>query len=112
MIVVSDASPLIVLAKINRLELLRILYKRVMVPAEVYQEVVIPDAKLPGSTAIAQASWLDIQPPLDAASLTPRNRGSPFRAANWRPFYWLRSSKPTWFFWMSAVVVGWRLAAA
>lgn len=59
MIVVSNASPLIILAKIGRLEVLRLLHGRVIVPAEVYAEVVIPGVALPGAMQIAQAGWIE-----------------------------------------------------
>lgn len=61
MIVVSNASPLIILAKVNRLELLRSLYERIILPAEVHGEVVVPGTNLPGSAQIAQAIWLDVR---------------------------------------------------
>ncbi len=46
MIVVSNSSPLITLAKINHLELLGRLYERVTIPAEVHAEVVVAGAGL------------------------------------------------------------------
>ena len=61
MIVVSNASPLIILAKIGQLDLLKLLYGSVIVPVEVHREAVVPDTPLPGSTQIAQASWLDVR---------------------------------------------------
>ena len=47
MIVVSDASPLISLAVIGHLELLKHLYERVLIPDAVYQELtaIVPDSK-------------------------------------------------------------------
>jgi uncharacterized protein len=42
---ISNSSPLILLAKINRLELLKKLYKKIYVPHEVYSEVVIKGKK-------------------------------------------------------------------
>jgi hypothetical protein len=49
--VVSDASPLITLAKIGRLELLPQLYETIVITGEVYDEVVIRGAGLAGSPA-------------------------------------------------------------
>ena len=39
--IISNSSPLILLAKVNRLELLKKLYRKVHIPEEVYHEVVI-----------------------------------------------------------------------
>ena len=39
--IISNSSPLILLAKINKLVLLEMLYKRINVPYEVYKEVII-----------------------------------------------------------------------
>ena len=61
MIVVSNASPLIILAKIGQLHLLKLLYDSVVVHAEVHAEAVVPGMQLPGSTQIAEATWLDVR---------------------------------------------------
>jgi predicted nucleic acid-binding protein len=53
--VVSDASPLIALARIECLELLPKLYGRVLIPTEVYVEVAVAGAALPGARQIAGA---------------------------------------------------------
>ena len=64
MIVVSDASPLIYLGGVGRLALLRDLFGRVVVPQQVWDEVVGAGAERPGSTeAAAAASWIDIRTP-------------------------------------------------
>lgn len=45
MIIISNASTLIYLAKVNRLHLLKDLFKKVIIPMEVYEEVVIRGIK-------------------------------------------------------------------
>ena len=45
MIVISNATPLIYLAKIDKLHLLRDLFEHVIIPEEVYKEVVITGLK-------------------------------------------------------------------
>lgn len=70
MIVVSNSSPLITLAKVGRLDLLPALYGSIAVPREVYQEVVVAGAGLPGSTQVAEAGWLEVRPLADPATLT------------------------------------------
>jgi predicted nucleic acid-binding protein len=59
--VVSDASPLITLAKIGRLDLLRQLYQTIAITAEVYDEVVVRGPRLAGSTEIAASKWINIK---------------------------------------------------
>jgi predicted nucleic acid-binding protein len=57
-IVVSNASPLIALAKIGRLDLLPELFESIIVPQAVYDEVVTSGAERPGVLEIRQASWI------------------------------------------------------
>lgn len=47
---IVNATPLIALALINRLDLLRVLFDEVVVPAEVYNEVVVQGAGKPGAS--------------------------------------------------------------
>lgn len=58
--IVSDASPLIALARINRTELLSKLFDQVIVPPVVGQEVKRPDQ--PGGFLCQSASWLVEEP--------------------------------------------------
>jgi predicted nucleic acid-binding protein len=54
--VISDASPLIALARMDCLELLPKFYGLVLIPTEVYAEVTVAGAGLPGARQIAGAS--------------------------------------------------------
>lgn len=56
MIVVSNASPLINLARIGQLKLLDELYAEIHIPDAVWQEVVV--AGLPGAELVANAAWI------------------------------------------------------
>lgn len=58
MIVVSDASPLIALSAVGRLDLLRELFGSVLIPAAVYAEVVQAGAGLPGANEVGGAEWI------------------------------------------------------
>lgn len=60
MIVVSGASPLISLSVVGRLEMLRALYGRVLIPEAVAWEV-RADADAPGIAAIQTANWLQVE---------------------------------------------------
>jgi len=59
-IVVSDSSPLIALARISRLDLLRSLYERILIPAEVHQEVTVAGRDLPGGREVRMADWIQV----------------------------------------------------
>ncbi len=61
--IVADSSPLIALAIIDQLELLPRLYRQVMLPLAVWEEVTIRGAGLPGALAVSQCTWLDIKEP-------------------------------------------------
>ncbi|MBN1954213.1 MAG: DUF3368 domain-containing protein [Anaerolineae bacterium] len=61
--VVVNATPLIALALLERLDLLREMFDEVVVPTSVYEEVTIAGASRPGATLIAQADWLQVVSP-------------------------------------------------
>jgi predicted nucleic acid-binding protein len=67
--VLSDSSPLITLAKIRRLDLLPELYETVTITPEVYAEIVVSGAGLPGSSQIATAKWIHVKPVQKPADL-------------------------------------------
>jgi predicted nucleic acid-binding protein len=69
-IIVADSSPLISLAIIEQLELLPQLYRRILIPPKVWDEVTIQGAGLPGAQAVSQVRWLEIQAP-EASILEP-----------------------------------------
>ena len=58
MIVVSDSSPLITLARIGQLDLLRQLFGHVHIAEEVRQEVVVRGAGRPAADAVRDAKWI------------------------------------------------------
>ncbi len=60
MIVVSDSSPLIALARISRLDLLRSLYERIPISREVHQEVTVAGRDLPGGREVRTANWIHV----------------------------------------------------
>lgn len=55
--IVSNAGPLISLARIDSLSLLPALFGEVKIPPAVYREITT-SANLPGATTLAQATWL------------------------------------------------------
>jgi predicted nucleic acid-binding protein len=52
---VSDASPLIIPAKIGRFDLLTKLYRTIYISSEVHAEVTVCGAGLPGASVVANA---------------------------------------------------------
>jgi hypothetical protein len=56
--IVSNATPLIALSRIGRLDILRDLFQEVIVPGEVYDELVVRGKGRPGSEVIAAAGWV------------------------------------------------------
>lgn len=70
MIVVSNATPLISLSKIDAFLQLQSLYGTIYISAEVYQEVAVAGAHLPGACESTNAPWIQvkhIQRPSDLA---------------------------------------------
>ena len=64
MIVVADSGPLITLARVHRFDLLRSLYHEVLIPEQVYIEVVVNGRNLSGSTEVASAPWCRVIQPV------------------------------------------------
>jgi uncharacterized protein len=67
--VVSNASPLIALARIGHFDLLSKLFERVLISTEVYNEVVIDGAGMPGAKQVSLADWIEVRPIRNAAAL-------------------------------------------
>jgi uncharacterized protein len=61
-IVVSNSSPLIALARIDRLNLLASFYKRILIPTEVQYEVTVAGRGLPGAEEVRKAHWIEVAP--------------------------------------------------
>ncbi|HAK97320.1 MAG TPA: DUF3368 domain-containing protein [Planctomycetes bacterium] len=70
MIVVSDASPMLNLAAIHRLDLLRALYERVAIPETVHAEIAGSADDLPGALEFKAADWIEVRRPGDTALVT------------------------------------------
>lgn len=65
LIVVSDATPLIALAKIGQLSWLPDLFGEVLVPGAVYSEIVVAGAGRSGAAEIQSATWLRTEAVVD-----------------------------------------------
>lgn len=74
MIVVSDTSPIINLAAIGRLELLRDLYGHVIVPEAVYHEVTVRGHGQPGALELQTWPWFEMRRVLDIALVSHLER--------------------------------------
>ncbi len=69
MIVVADSSPLIALAKIGCFDLLKKLYPRLRISGEVYAEIVVAGAGMPGASQVAKSDWIEVVPIQNPAGL-------------------------------------------
>jgi len=61
MIVVSNSGPLIALAKLNLLDLLENFFGKIVIPEEVWREVVEKGIGKPGAEAIRKAGWIEVK---------------------------------------------------
>ena len=90
-LIVADSSPVIYLTRLGFFSLLRILHDSVIVPASVWNEVVIGGAGLPESQALQTAvadGWIQVMAPtVNAPALGAR-------AADWVPVRFMRFNSP------------------
>jgi len=56
--IVSDAGPIIIFARIGRLSLLRDVTGSLLIPDAVYDEIVVKKGGMPGAAEVAQAAWI------------------------------------------------------
>ena len=69
MIVVADSTPLIALARIKRLELLKSIYKTLLIPSAVHHEVVVQGGGRPGAEEVLNAPWIETRAPRSPAQI-------------------------------------------
>ncbi len=75
--VVCDAGPLIALASVGQLELLPAIYRRLVLPQPVLDEIVQSGAGRAGAIEISSARWLEVvTPPADPDPLLAADLGS------------------------------------
>jgi len=65
LIVVSDTSPILNLARIGRLKLLPSLYHEVLIPSAVYEELTTSKRDLAPAIDLAKEPWLIVATPSD-----------------------------------------------
>jgi len=68
---VVNATPLIGLSLINRLELLPALFEDIVVPRSVYEEVAGQGVSRVGATELANADWIQVEEPSESTTIEP-----------------------------------------
>jgi uncharacterized protein len=56
--IVSDAGPIIIFARVGRLSLLRDVTVSLLIPDAVYEEIVVKKAGMPGAAEVTQSEWI------------------------------------------------------
>ena len=69
MIVVSNTSPIVNLAVVGRLDLLRQLYDKIIIPQAVYHELVILGTGQPGASQVKESAWIETHPAHNEATV-------------------------------------------
>jgi predicted nucleic acid-binding protein len=64
-IVVGNTSPIINLAAVGQLQLLRQLYGQIVIPQAVHREIAIVGAGQPGASQVESSDWIDVRPVSD-----------------------------------------------
>ena len=68
-VIVSDASPLINLARVDQFELLTAFYDQIVLPRAVYDEVVARGQGRDGSQEVKDAAWIEVRVPQDELAM-------------------------------------------
>jgi predicted nucleic acid-binding protein len=68
-IIVSNSSPLITLARTGQLDLLRQLFGQIHIAEEVHREVVVRGAGRPAAEAVRSVEWIKSHPPAPVAEM-------------------------------------------
>lgn len=69
-LVVSNAGPLITLAKIQRSQLLKDLFGHIVIPRAVFEEIVLRGAAEPGAEETRSADWIETRLAMDDLSVS------------------------------------------
>jgi len=69
--VVVNATPLIALSLINRLDLLPALFEEIVVPRAVYEEIVVQGGGRAGVAALSNATWMQVKEPDRLLTIEP-----------------------------------------
>ena len=91
---IANATPLIALAILGRLELLRTIFSEILVPEAVYNEIVARGTDRPGAIMIAQAKWLHVLSPTTTATIEPLLLG--LDAGEMQVLLLARELRPDW----------------
>lgn len=67
MLVVSNTSPIINLAVIDQLDLLRGLFGKIVIPKAVFEEIAVAGEGEPGSVEVQTSDWITVRPVSNAA---------------------------------------------
>lgn len=92
--VIVNATLLIALAILERLDLLRQMFDEVIVPSAVYEEVAVRGAKHLGAALILEADWLQIASPDAIATIEPLLLG--LDAGEMEVLLLAREQRPDW----------------
>lgn len=60
MIVISDASAIIALSIIGRIDILKELFHEIVIPSAVYREIAIQGSQRPGAAEVKNSDWITI----------------------------------------------------
>ena len=72
MIIVSDTSPITNLAAIDPLDLLPSLYEYIIIPSEVYGEMVGIGKTVPGAEAVQTEHWIRVKEVADQQQIATK----------------------------------------
>jgi predicted nucleic acid-binding protein len=106
-IVVSNSSPLITLARIGHLELLWRRFGRIHIGWEVYEEVVVRGSGRPAATSVGGADWIETHPPAEPNELASLRSNHALGIGELPLSSWRASSRLIWPSLTSAPRVAW-----
>lgn len=73
-LVVSDSGPLISFARAGKLQIVQDVYGKIIIPPEVYNEVVVRGKGKPGAKEVENAAWISVEKPKNQTEVESLNK--------------------------------------
>jgi predicted nucleic acid-binding protein len=104
-LVISDSSPIMSLAIIGQLRLIQELFGKIIIPKEVWDELIIEGKGKPGTNEIEKAKWIKVAKVKNDSLFKTLSKDLDVGESPLRPLHWQSKERRTSFCWMRPTLV-------